>query len=121
MQNRFLETSYKLRANGNGNSSSSRSFSFSTSERSYSMSVQDRVLVILIENGGVDLGIPELVDKILQALKVESVVPDAARKQLISFLTTKIKGLTDDLFETAELSINRYQSASPDYLAMLWY
>jgi len=69
--------------------------------------------VILIENGGVDLGIPELVDKILQALKVESVVPDAARKQLISFLTTKIKGLTDDLFETAELSINRYQSASP--------
>ena len=113
MQNRFLETSYKLRANGNGNSSSSRSFSFSTSERSYSMSVQDRVLVILIENGGVDLGIPELVDKILQALKVESVVPDAARKQLISFLTTKIKGLTDDLFETAELSINRYQSASP--------
>ena len=28
----------------------------------------DRALVILIENGGVDLGIPELVDKILAVI-----------------------------------------------------
>ncbi len=118
MENRFLDTSYRLRNRGNGKASSNgaastKSFSFSTSNRSFSMSAQDRVLVILIENGGIDLGIPELVDKILTALDIKSVIPEVAKQQLISYLRAKIKGLTDDLFETAELSINRYQSSAP--------
>lgn len=118
MENRFLETSYRLKNRGNAKASSNgdssaSSFSFSKSGRSYSLSVQDRVLVILIENGGVDLGIPELVDQILSAVKLNSVIPDATRVQLISLLSAKIKGLTDNLIETAELSINRYQSAAP--------
>lgn len=118
MENRFLETSYKLRNRSNGkygsNGSTAKSFSFSGAGRpSFSMSVEDRVLVILIENGGIDLGIPELVDKILTKLDVKSLVPDAVKNQIVSFLRTKIKGFTDDLFETAELTINRYQSAAP--------
>ena len=66
------------------------------------------MLVILIENGGIDLGIPELVDKLLSSVPGASLMPDCARQQLVDFIRDKIKGLTDTLIETVELALNRY-------------
>src|SRR5881628_1583064 len=71
-------------------------------------SVQDRVLLVLIENGGVDLGIPELADKIIDLVPGSSVLPSGVRDRFVSFLRDKIKSLTDSLIESAELSLNRY-------------
>src|SRR6266850_6334477 len=67
----------------------------------------DRVLVILIENRGVDLGIPDLVEKLLSAVPGSSLIPDGQKQQLVDFIRNKIKSVTDSLLETAELSINR--------------
>jgi hypothetical protein len=79
------------------------------------LAAQDRVLVILIENRGVDLGIPDLVDKLMSALPGSSLIPDSVRQQLIDFIREQIKAVTDSLLESAELSINRYASAKPDF------
>ena len=65
-----------------------------------------------MENGGVDLGLPQLVDKLLAALHV-NFVPDAIKQKIAGYLNDKFKSLTDNLLETAELTINRYSSARP--------
>ena len=80
-----------------------------------SFAAADRVLVILIHNGGVDLGIPELVDKLLSSVPGSSVLPDSARRQLVDFIRDKIKTLTDSLIETVELSVNRYAGSKPEF------
>ena len=77
-------------------------------------SARDRVLVILIENGGVDLGVPALVDALWSILPGTSLIPDAYRQKLVDYLREKIKSYTDNLLETAELSINRYSASKPD-------
>jgi GH24 family phage-related lysozyme (muramidase) len=74
----------------------------------------DRALVILIENGGVDLGIPELVDVLLKAIPGSSLLPNTLRQQLIQGIRNKLKSITDDLLESAELAANRYTAAKPD-------
>ena len=78
------------------------------------LSAADRVLVILIENGGVDLGIPELVNKLLAFLPGSGLIPDSVKQRLVAHLREKIKSFTDNLMETLELSINRYQKSKPD-------
>jgi GH24 family phage-related lysozyme (muramidase) len=78
------------------------------------LSAQDRALVILVNNGGVDLGIPDLVDSLLSALPGSSLIPDSYRQRLVDFLRDKIKSFTDNLLETAELVGNRYAAAKPD-------
>lgn len=80
-------------------------------------SAADRVLVILIENGGVDLGIPELVDKLLAAIPQGNLIPDSYRKKLVTYLRDKIRGFTDNLLETLELSVNRYTAAKPEFFS----
>jgi GH24 family phage-related lysozyme (muramidase) len=77
-------------------------------------SVSDRVLVILIENSGIDLGIPTLVDKLWAALPGTSMIPDEYRQKLVDYLSEKIKSYTDSLLESAELAANRYTAAKPD-------
>jgi GH24 family phage-related lysozyme (muramidase) len=77
------------------------------------MAVQDRVLVILIENGGIDLGIPALVDKLLAAVPGASLIPDSSRQALIQQIKETITKLTDSALESAELNINRYTAAKP--------
>jgi hypothetical protein len=77
-------------------------------------SVPDRALVILIENGGVDLGIPMLVDKALALVPGSELIPDAVKQQLVEYVRQKIKTYTDNLIETAELLLNRYSAAKPD-------
>jgi GH24 family phage-related lysozyme (muramidase) len=80
-----------------------------------SFAAADRVLVILIHNGGIDLGIPELVDKLLSSVPGSSLLPDSTRQQLIDFIRSKIKSLTDSLIETVELSVNRYAGSKPEF------
>lgn len=74
----------------------------------------DRVLVVLIENGGVDLGIPALVDTILANIPGASqLIPDSYRAKLVETLREALTTATDRLIETAELTVNRYSSAAP--------
>ena len=74
-------------------------------------SVQDRTLVILIENGGVDLGIPELAEKLIDAIPGSSAIPGSVKRRLIDFLRKKITDSTDALIEGFELTLNRYNAA----------
>ncbi|SAL05098.1 lysozyme [Caballeronia arationis] len=88
---------------------------FEMSAWSQPMSASNRTLVILIENGGVDLGIPALVEKLSSSMPGGENIPDGYKKKLVDYLHQKIIGLTDSLIETAELSLNRYTAARPDY------
>jgi GH24 family phage-related lysozyme (muramidase) len=125
MTNRFLEKENcesrkagrrDLRPAYSGGSRFLDERSVHTSPWAGSLSAADRVLVILIENGGVDLGIPALVDQLLSTIPgIGSVLPDSVRARFISFLSDKIKSFTDSLLENAELSINRYTAAKPEY------
>lgn len=74
-------------------------------------SVQDRVLVVLIENGGVDLGIPEVAKKIVATLPGGSLIPDSVVNALASKLRDWLRTQTDRLLEDAELSLGRYRAA----------
>src|SRR5215471_5324983 len=116
MENRFLEMDDYLkglsRENGNGSgrypSAAKRMATSLSSVWAQPFSAQDRVLVILIENGGVDLGIPTLVDTLLSSIPGASLIPAAYRQQLVNYIREKIKGFTDNLLESLELSVNRY-------------
>lgn len=77
--------------------------------------MQDRVLVVLIENGGVDLGIPEVADRLLALAPGSSLLPNSVRESFVSFLRDKVKSLTDSLLEGAELSLNRYSAAKGSF------
>ncbi len=79
------------------------------------MSASTRTLVILIENGGVDLGLPALVDKLFDIIPGAGNIPEGYKRKLVDYLHDKITGLTDRLIENAELSLNRYSSAKPDF------
>jgi hypothetical protein len=83
----------------------------SMSRFSLPMAVQDRALVILIENGGVDLGIPFLVDTLLSATAFP--IPDSYRTKLVDHLRTTIRDSTDKLLESADLYLNRFSEAAP--------
>ena len=76
-----------------------------------SFSVQDRVLVVLIENGGVDLEINGAARKIVAALPGGSLIPDGVVDALANKLHDWIKSQTDKLLEDAELSLGRYRAA----------
>jgi len=123
MTNRFVEmsaelrhgsapTAPRLRTLGNGYGSTA-GLSGSQSVWATPFAASDRVLIILIENGGVDLGIPALVDKIASVLPGSSLIPASVKAQMVSYLRDKIKAATDKLLEDFELSLNRYSAAKP--------
>lgn len=124
MENRFLEAEMEFKGISarSGRTSGPRAVatSFATG-RSFdwvrSQSAAQRALVILIDNGGIDLGIPDLVDRILSTLPGSSLLPDGVKQKLVDILRAKIKSFTDDLLETAELSANRYTAAKPGLYA----
>jgi hypothetical protein len=107
MENRFLELDRPV--------SRQRRRAGSAHAWSTSLSAADRTLVILVENGGVDLGIPELVDKLLQSIPGGDAVPESARRTLVTLLRDKLREVTDNLLETAELTLNRYEAAAPSH------
>jgi len=128
MKNRFLEMDAHLRgvtgrgtglcvkSPGKGSNGGGRRrgvMSLPSSLWSKPFAAVDRALVILIENGGVDLGIPALVDKVLSALP--DWVAEKYRQDLVDYVKEKIKGFTDNLAETVELAANKYGAAKPDF------
>jgi GH24 family phage-related lysozyme (muramidase) len=121
VENRFMEMDLEFRAIGRngGRQKQPHALAASWGGRSSgwesSFSAAQRALVILIENGGVDLGIPDLADKLLSVLPGTSLLPDGVRQKIIEFLRTRIKGATDSLLETAELAANRYTAAKPEF------
>lgn len=80
----------------------------------FPFSTTDRVLVVLIDNGGIDLGLPDLVDRLLAQLPGGSVVPGSVKTALVNALRAKLREATNNLLEGAELTLNRYTSAKPD-------
>ena len=110
MSNRFLEQSRPrgVRVRPGRQQAFSSAKSWATA-----MAATDRALVILVENGGVDLGIPALVDTLLKELPGSSAIPSSFRATLVKAIEDKIKEYTDTLLETAELAVNDYQSAKP--------
>ncbi len=120
MENRFLEFDESLKrvsrngsnghsAYGNGTLSSASSFV------AESLSAADRVLVILLENGGIDLDLRGFVNALWRYLPGSSHLPDSLRQKLTEVLEKKIKSYTDNLLESAELALNRYASAKPEF------
>jgi GH24 family phage-related lysozyme (muramidase) len=121
VENRFVEMDREFRGISarSGRGKGTRAFATSSAAgRSFDwarpQSAALRVLVIFIENGGIDLGIPDLVDKILSVLPGSSLLPDDLKQKLVKFLRQQIKSITDNLLESAELAANRYTAAKPD-------
>jgi GH24 family phage-related lysozyme (muramidase) len=78
-------------------------------------SVADRVLIVLIENGGVDLGLPDLVNRLIDEIPgAAALIGDDLKAQIVSGLKDWLKKTTDQLLESAELALNRYTAAKPD-------
>jgi GH24 family phage-related lysozyme (muramidase) len=128
MENRFLEMDAHLKGisgrgtglcvkspgqGANGRKAPGGLTSFQSSLWAKPFAAVDRALVILIENGGVDLGIPALVDKVLSALP--DWVAEKYRQALVEHIRAQLKGFTDNLAETVELAANRYGAAKPDF------
>jgi Papain-like cysteine protease AvrRpt2 len=85
-----------------------------TQSLAFPLSATDRVLVVLIENGGIDLGLPALVDRLLAIVPGASALPDSLKRDLVSALHDRLAQATDNLLETAELTLNRYTAGKPD-------
>lgn len=77
-------------------------------------SAEQRALVVLIENGGIDLELGKVVDLIADKLPAGSGMVKAALRPLAGVLRDKIRAATDTLLESAELALNRYGAAKPD-------
>ena len=118
MRNRFFEMNDHLKrmsgGNGNGKNGNGKRVAGAQSLFGKQFSAPDRVLVILIENKGTDLGIPTLVEKVLALIPGSEIIPDSVKQDLIKYIREKITSFTDNLLETAELTINRYSAAKPD-------
>src|SRR3954462_15212225 len=70
--------------------------------------VADRVLVVLIENGGIDLGLPDLVNQLIDEIPgAATLIGDDLKAQIVSGLKDWLKKTTDQLLESAELALNR--------------
>ena len=131
MENRFLEADdYLRRVSGqkhsgcaprprNGSCAYAGERKTATSSQSsvwsQPFSATDRTLVILIENGGVDLGIPVLVTKLLEVIPQSNLIPAKYKNSLAQVIHEKLMKFTDNLIETLELSINRYNASKPQF------
>jgi hypothetical protein len=103
MENRFLEADSTLKVRPASRRNEFRSpraavsraksnfAGGSTSRYARSFTADQRALVILIENGGIDLGIPELVDTLLEGLPA-NLLAESTRQQLIVFIRDTIRG-----------------------------
>ncbi|RYC05227.1 glycoside hydrolase family protein [Nocardioides zhouii] len=122
-QNRFVEMHNYLRCApppGRGASRPvlSRPHGYASAQSvSRSMAATDRALVVLLDNGGVDLGLPALVDKILDALPGSSMIPSSVKRDIVSAVERKLREVTDNLLESAELALARYEKAKPGQYA----
>ena len=113
-ENRFVELDRQVRRI-RGNYSIPRIAGMqSFSPFSFPLAATDRALIVLIDNGGIDLQLGDVVDRLLALVPGGSVLPDSARQGIVNALHDKIKSVTKNLLETAELTLNRYSAAKPD-------
>ena len=112
MENRFMPSTSVRRAPMRP-ARAAQPMSRAKSVYSRAQSAEQRALVILIENGGIDLGIPAFVDKVLDVLPGTSMLPSGVKQKLITFVTDKQNSLTDLVIESADLALNRYGNAKP--------
>lgn len=114
--NRFLDGD-QGNASGGQHSSGPLTSSAQSFDWSRPQSATQRALVILIENGGIDLHIPQLVDQVLSMIPGASLLPDSIRVQLRDHLAgainSQIQRASKELLEGVELAANRYTAASP--------
>lgn len=82
---------------------------------STAQSASQRQLVVLIENGGVDLGIPEFVERVISAVPgASSVISDSAKNSIVEALRRALHDVTDNALESAELALQSFNASSPD-------
>lgn len=77
------------------------------------LAATDRALVVLIENGGIDLDLGGLVDALVAAAGLDGVVTAGMRSDLANVLKEKIRSFTDTLLESADLALNKFSKARP--------
>jgi hypothetical protein len=112
MDNRFLAYSASLTAQPRARS---RTTGSRPRRFAHSFTSSQRALIVLIENGGIDLGIPELVDKLLSALPGSSLIGADTRRALVDAIRAKLRSVTDTLIESADLALNRFGAAAPGH------
>src|SRR5262245_50404148 len=77
--------------------------------------IADRVLVVLIQNGGVDLGLPDLVNRLIDEIPgAAALIGDDLKAQIVTSLRDWLRKTTDQALESAELALDRYTAAKPD-------
>ncbi|NOU04541.1 MAG: hypothetical protein HOO94_12925 [Novosphingobium sp.] len=81
----------------------------------HAFAASDRALVVLIENGGIDLDLAGLVDVLINALPMGNLITAGMRRDLTNFLQDKIRELTDTLLESADLALNQFGKARPGH------
>ncbi len=109
MENRFLEVDQRLRKPNGTRPGMALGQSWAMP-----FAASDRTLVVLIENGGTDLWIPELVDLLLSHVPGLNAIPSSYKTSLVTYIRDTVKGWTDPVIETLELTLNRYTAAKPD-------
>ncbi|MFT3877540.1 MAG: hypothetical protein QM708_14135 [Propioniciclava sp.] len=81
-------------------------------------SAADRQLVVLIENGGIDLGLPALVEKLVQAIPgAEAIITPDVRRSLAETINEAIRRTVDTMLESADLALNNFGAARPGLYA----
>ena len=113
-ENRFLEVDRELHSLRTRHRNGKAPGFAGAASLVFPFSATDRALVILIENGGIDLGLPDLVDRVLSAVPGASVLPDSVKSGIVSAVRDRLRTITDNLLETAELTLNRFSAAKPD-------
>jgi hypothetical protein len=76
---------------------------------------KDRVLVVLLENGGIEIDITAILMELKKLIPASaaSLIPDAIIKQAGDYIKEQIKKKTDYILESADLLLNRFNSAVP--------
>jgi hypothetical protein len=76
---------------------------------------KDRTLVVLLENGGIEIDVPAILLKLKKLIPASaaSLIPDTVIQQAGDYIKEQIKKKTDFLLESADLLLNRFTSAIP--------
>ncbi|MBX7225027.1 MAG: glycoside hydrolase family protein [Chitinophagales bacterium] len=112
---RAIPTDNNIRAKGSKSGRSRfRAFQPEVGAMSYNgfskpFTASQRVLIVLIENGGIEIDTRKILEPLLQ------VIPETFRETAFSYLNRKIKEYTDTILESAELYLNNYAGSSPDF------
>lgn len=112
-ENRFVELDRQVRRMRGDYSIPRIAGMQSFSPFSFPLATTNRALIVLIDNGGIDLQLGDVADGLLALVPGAIMLPDKVRQGIVDALHDKIKSVTKNLLETAELTLNRYTAAKP--------